>query len=292
LDEAATPTTNIILPANSPAALALREPNLLVPDRQPNENIALDRRWLSQSSLWTQKLVRQDPDSIVTGGVSVVDSGLGPNGYGLAFNGINDSLYLRNGVEGYYLNKTVFMSFDTNTPATTQYALMAFDNDDDRFYVGADGGNVYVRIGSSSALSSTPPLTTNGLVNVAIIVRSGNAIVYINGERFSYSYSGTPGDTNYTTLGAYDREGTVTVQLSGYIYFYGVHDGLAPEPIARTWTQNRFQFFNPVNNTPVLIGYEAAAGLPAYIGSNQITSVYYGSTEITEIYRGSTKLWP
>jgi len=283
---------NIWLPSQSKLAHALREPVLLCPFRKPFGKTTKKQQY-RDALVFLFNGEAHEVDRPLFGTVDNATNYLNTaHGFGAVFS-TTDYIDLPANVNTYLTDTAVTIAAVWTHDGTTS---------DSHFFrnrqAGQDG--YYLRIISST----TDDIPANSIAFLA----DSNPDTSIRTSA-SVNISGYADGEVYAVVCRHDLQNlkinTSTGLSDSTAYSNLVGSSMSAPRIgnaARAWSDAETQNFladpyknilEPASQTPVFIQADAAAvGLPAYIGSTQITSVYYGSTEITEIYKGSTKLWP
>jgi len=148
-----------------------------------------------------------------------------------------------------------------------------------RLYLGASGANVYLRLGSTAAVTSIRSIAIGEKVTALLTWNSGSAKLFVNGSYDrSYTYSGTAGSTlaGATSLGCFTNAALVDNAFDGKVTCLFAGNKYISNTVARSLTSGPYQLLRPTI-PQIYFSAEAAAATTVILGLPSETDTVPGA---------------
>ena len=240
---------------------SIPDPNyeeLLLPGQKPIGNVVVD--W-SNKFLPSKYMFLSRDDGIlidyITGEIADNQgtAGIHPSGKGLDYNnteGETDNAVIARSqlsTVGTMPTGTIFISFTPDVAHSTVTGMLFCHGDytdNHRLYVSVSNSNLNIRLGAGAG-TNIGAINIGSENNIAIAWAGTSAVIYINGSRYTYTYTNTPGSirTDTTYFGSFGAFGDYSSPYDGKISQFLMSDDEESERVLFSYSRDPYQFLIP-----------------------------------------------
>jgi hypothetical protein len=144
---------------------------------------------------------------------------------------------------------TLYCEFTPDSSHSTTHGAVFSHGDyanNHRLYIGVYGGQFMIRLGSGG-YGAVGTLAIGQPNRIAVTWSGGSSVIYVNGERYTYSYSGTPGSAVASTCFGCVQNGGIYLPYVGSVKELGVVREEVAESRLFEYSANRWQMFESLN---------------------------------------------